>query len=162
MLESTAGFTAEEIILGQNNTIQQGLLIATRSVTISILNETQPETHNNIFDNSKRRDGLRRLLEHALGSYFGTNDFDHHLTTPRRRLAFYTDEIPVRIFNIFESMFCSGNEVGGACVSVSTEVCVVLTADDVAGVVRLALVQGFRSSIESGAFSDAIPPTSIP
>jgi len=192
-LETLAAISADDIVFEVNNTIKQGLLTATRNITISILNETTPLAEarsSNIFD-KKSLEGGRRSLKNAMMNHFenersvARNSSDQEIehwtrefhrtiapqtaartnslqTRRRRHLAFYSDDIPVRIWNVVDSMFCRGADSGGTCVSVLTEVCVVLVSGETASAVRLALIQGFRSSIESGAFRDAIPPSSIP
>jgi hypothetical protein len=169
-LENTAGFSAEAILFETNNMIKQGLLAATRNITISILNATTPGTpRTNIFGKSSMEGGMRsRTLTSDQDNQWWSREFHRSVESSRnqkashaRHLAFYTDEHPVRIWNVVDSLFCYDKN-DSICFAVFSEVCVVLDAGESSSTVRTQLIQGFRSSIESGAFNHAIPSAMIP
>ena len=177
-LGNTAGFSAEEILFETNNRIKQGLLVATRNITISVLNATMTGTPRmNIFGKNNMKGGMRSLMEAVSTRYSDKSDqvtqrwskefhpsvesSSRHQSSHTRHLAFYTDDHPARIGNVVDSLFCYDKN-DSICVSVFSEVCVVLAAGESASAVRTKLIQGFRSSIESGAFNHAIPSVVIP
>jgi hypothetical protein len=82
----------------------------------------------------------------------------------QRRLVFYTDDSPAQILRILDNPFCPRGEEDGVtlCSIVETQVCVKLEEEDDPAQVEAALISGFRESINSGKFFDAIPPEYIP
>ena len=177
-LQNTTGFTADEIFNEVDNTIKDRLLAATRTVAINILNITQPRIRNPNLNRNRmralegRNEALRQAIIIEFGSMQGSKVVDQteqlflRWRRPakdarpigrlrKRRLAFFSDEFPVEISSILDSMFCATPTE--PCVVVSTTVCVVLEAFDDPDVVRTNLIQGFRDSIDGGGFNDVIP-----
>jgi hypothetical protein len=181
-LENTTGFTSEDIFNEVNNTIKARLVAATENVTINILNSTLPRNNSPLLNRRLSVYESTRFGSHAFRNaaleHLGTwDEVQLRLTTlskstvkptwlhprhrrmeggvRRRRLAFYSDEHPVEITRILESMFCP--DPTQDCVVVSTTVCVVLEVGDDQEVVRTNLINGFRESIEGGGFNEVIP-----
>lgn len=179
-LQNTTGFSANDIFNEVDNTIKDRLLAATRTVAIGILNSTQPTIRNpslNRMLSLATSESQNKAFQLAIIDLFGSADDlpvaigpeKLHLnpreqvaryTWPlkrlrKRRLAFFSDDFPVEISSILDSMFCATPTQ--ACVVVSTTVCVVLEVVDNPDVVRMNLIQGFRDSIDGGGFNDIIP-----
>lgn len=79
-----------------------------------------------------------------------------------RRLVFYTDEYPSEVRNVVDFICPPESPSDVSCVIVEQKACVVLEEGDDPEVVNLALVNGLRAAISSGAFEAAIPPEHIP
>lgn len=114
-------------------------------------------------------DSFITSLYSPVGSYSGGgrrelwSDHVVYRSVDQRRLVYYTLENPAKVVNVIDDPFCpqtSGMSVN--CAIVVTEVCVTLEAGDNSTLVKNTLVTGIRSSIDSGAFFQAIPPQYIP
>jgi hypothetical protein len=179
-LENTTGYTAADIFNEVNNTIKERLIAATKTVTIDILNSTQPKLPNPSLNRhlmaADYRGFRNQAIQCALLEHFGPwQEVQHMLvSSPKhsdepvrrekgpgiielraRRLAIFSDESRVEITSVLDSMFCV-NPLQD-CVVVSSTVCVVLEASDDPELVRTNLVQGFRESIDGGGFNEVIP-----
>jgi hypothetical protein len=180
------GLTADEIFNEVDNSIKQGLLMATRSVTISILNETYPRTEEDgrelalqtgeelAFESAivyRFRDkGIGGLLTKSQLETLGLSPTsqsgrpyhfrllgDARKSRAVRNLVYYHDDYPVEITDMWDTRFCGGSEQIGECVVVDTTVCVVLEEGDDPAEVRQVLLRGFREAINNGDFGDAMP-----
>ena len=135
-------FTAENIMNEVDNTLKQGLIAATTSTTIRILNETYPRTEANA---GKRRRGLARLGAAAAPAPKSDE--------ARRNLVYYTPVYPVDIVNVIDMQ--PGN------VLIITAVPVVLEPGDDPEAVNAVLVKGLQDSMADGSFFNAIPPDTV-
>lgn len=80
-----------------------------------------------------------------------------------RRLAFYTDDIPVRINTVNDNPLCAGQPQNPniRCAIVASTVCIVLEEDDDPSDVRALMIAGLRQAVDSGDFLRRIPPDSL-
>mmetsp|Transcript_1124 Transcript_1124/g.2394 ORF Transcript_1124/g.2394 Transcript_1124/m.2394 type:complete len:399 (-) Transcript_1124:198-1394(-) len=174
-VENTDGFSSEDIENEVGNTYKSGLLTATRAVTINALNATATQLRKHA-KNPRRtlsakpvRSGLAVVdlgfIRDAPSDKPEQHKYEQrtrrtaHLAESsrerRRRLAFYTDDHPPIIRNIFDSAFCPTE--GVVCSVVDARVCVMLEKGDREKKVRESLVEGIEQSFRDGSFEDAIP-----
>lgn len=199
------------------NTLKSGLIEATRTTVISILNETYPRADGAAFENpnqvraEKAKSGVhvgpvmlstgqRRKLLHAV-EQADAFVLDMELTTYQmelrgqvekmlngtscsqsrrlqylreqqssflrhdssRRLVYYSDEFPVQITQVVDSVTCPGSMMNDAirCAVVSSTVCVVLEPGDDPVEIRQTIISGLQEAFQSGEFEDNIPPSSL-
>ena len=136
-------FTAGNIMNEVDNTLKQGLIGATASVTIRILNETFPRA-----DTDARRQ--RRGLAHIRAAGAPTSARDDG---GRRHLVYYTPDYPVDIVNVLD--------IDPGSVLIITTIPVVLEPGDDPAVVNEVVVRGLQESVEDGSFFGAIPPDTV-
>lgn len=140
--ENQLNLTAEDIMTSNGTDIKTGLLIATREITIKILNETFPQ-RNSISDDTESRRGrqldkVSRAVELAVIDIYsqqGMNAQTPVRVDPQtawsrsdrafmrlrllsseyrnRRLAFYSDRFPVTILSILDNPFCPQGTADG-------------------------------------------------
>ena len=81
----------------------------------------------------------------------------------QRRLAYYTDDIPVAINSVTDNPLCAGSAQNPRimCAIVSSTVCVVLEEGDDPTEVRALLIAGLRQAVDSGDFLRRIPPQDL-
>lgn len=179
-IENTDGFSSEELENEVGNTYKSGLITATRTVTILALNATLPRDRKK-RDPEKRTLGTAAEAPGRSGftltdlgrfreDWADSNDPDTQSTrrtaylpepqsereaNRRRKLAYYTDDYPPVIRNIFDSAYCPTE--GVVCSVVDASVCVILEEGDKEKQVRESLIFGIEQAFRAGRFEDAIP-----
>ena len=181
-LENQGSLSAADIMFEKNNQIKQGLLIATRTTTIQIMNETAVGTDARRASRSLL-EGTPRAFQLAILNEFGSEPAQamdasiYNTETARtheqrllslfwlgghqqRRLVYYSDEYPPEILQILDNPFCPQGDQDGItlCAIVETRVCLLLEEGDDVNQVRSLLLTGFRNAINGGAFWEAFPP----
>lgn len=219
-LNNLEGLTADDILVGRNNTLREGLELAGRNITIQLVNNTFPRTeaglvtspqgdpveeeeeeesttpfgtprlrkHKQRYSN-KNSPGTRKLADYqtalklGLSSSFGPGEAlvimessdgllssrlpaleetRRSLSSPSsRRLVFYTDEYPSRVFNVVENFICENTSDDLICVIIQQLACVIREEGDDVGVIRFTLRNGLRDAINSGEFLAAVPPENL-
>ena len=144
-LSNDCGLDAEAIMSGTDNTLMEGLIDATSTITIGILNETFPRDEEPTRNRNRR--GLV-LLE--------MDDEDQRQQQQlRRNLVYYTDKYPVVINRILDIE--TGCAPGSNCLLVISTITVLLEAGDDSTEVNDAIVSGMQDSFQDGTFFGAIP-----
>lgn len=184
MVRNQVGLDADDIFDEDDNSVLQGLRIATRNITIEILNGTYPGrrvlVHDLILIKSKRNSAiaeshhLRTFAHIRSGAWeldeMGENQGSSHVLGSRqdgggqgqgqrRQLAHYTDSIPVTINSVTDNPLCAGSAQNPRimCAIVSSTVCVVLEDGDDPNGVRALMIAGLRQAVDSGDFLRRIP-----
>lgn len=179
-LSNDCGLKAEAIMNEEGNTLKEGLVAATTTITVGILNTTFPRVDSN--NEPQRRNNVRaRQRRHLLQQRrLALLDLPSKLTTTtslsfaeeedgdassssssrhHRNLVYYTEEYPVSIENIFD--MDAGCAPGNSCLLVISTITVVLEAGDDPVEVDKAIVSGMQDSFSDGRFSDAIPADTV-
>lgn len=153
-------FTAENIMDEVGNTLKKGLVAATTTITIGILNGTYPRTES---EGRARRKAVRaRRLQRGLariGSPTAPSSPTDH-TSQRRNLVYYTNEKPVTITRILDIF--SGVPIGQKKILVISSIPVTLEQGDDPDVVKKVIASGFQKSVSAQptpglSFFGAIP-----
>jgi hypothetical protein len=128
--------------------------------TIEILNGTYPPPSTPRRLLNSRSLGPLRTTTSRTATITGTNMYQQPALHHHRRLAYFTDDIPVIINSVSDNPLCNGSEQNQEirCSIVSSTVCVVLEEDDDPNVVRTILITGLRTAVDSGEFLTRIPP----
>ena len=158
------GFSADDLFNEIGNTFKTGLLIATETVLVDVLNSTlarddesrllrgsaleQPKRHIQLVATDPSPQRRRTVYSDELSQL--SNSLGR-----RRRLVFYTKDFPVTIDAIIPNPFsCPENT---DCAVVSSTVCVLLEDGEDATDIREGVLGGMETAIESGAFEAAVP-----
>ena len=180
-IENNATLDAGDILNEVGNTLKTGLILATETVTIEILNETFPIGERLLRNRQVKEESsgeFGRTLEKKrfivpVGDDMPLSEISPMLDSRRlvhmpynnfvaqagRRLVVYIADLPPEINNVFDNPFCPTEfPETFRCAIVSSTTCVVLDEGDDPEVVRGALISGFQNAIQSGAFQEAIPP----
>lgn len=121
-----------------------------------------------IGENSNSRDKFHAIMQEL--TYEPTHSTGTRRLSPsqplpsfrgRRRLVYYTDDIPVEINWIVDNPVCPSNNPVMQCAIVSSTVCVILQDGDDPAMVRQVLIDGIREAIANGEFEAAIPNDSV-
>lgn len=178
--------TAFDILNGVDNNIREGLEAATEETVIEILNVTFPRLERRKTAQIELKDS-RQAIQAGFSEAFGprkanellsdsTNSFhpikaeqrlaltirEHR--SAQRRLVFYSETLPPKVVFVLDvdpavfpttSIDCTNEN--SKCFLVQTEVCVFLEEGDNFAVIQLALMDGLRIAIDSGAFESRIP-----
>ena len=157
-LSNDCGLTAEAIMNEEDNTLKEGLVAATTTITIGILNQTFPrvEDEEPTRRNVRARHGQRGLAHldttpTATAKYNNSNN--------DRNLVYYTDEYPVTINRILDVE--TGCATGQNCLLVISAITVVLEPGDDPAAVNAAIVKGMKASFIDGSFFGAIPADTV-
>lgn len=152
-LNNDCGLNGEAIMNGEGTNLKEGLIAATTTVSIDILNQTFPRVEDEPT-RDRRRDAMVRRRELAklvsLPSYGRISGGQQH-----RNLVYYTDEYPVIIERIVDVE--TDCPAGSNCLLVISTITVVLEPGDVQGDVSDAIVNGIQASFLDGSFFAAIP-----
>lgn len=180
VVRNQVGLDADAIFNEDDNSVLQGLRIATRNITIEILNGTYPGrrflVHDLIPIESQRAGESHhlRMLAHKgvdarkldeLGKDQGSTSVgssrygEGQGQGKRRQLAYYTDNIPVTINSVSDNPLCAGSAQNPRimCAIVSSTVCVVLEDSDDPNDARALMIAGLRQAVDSGDFLRRIP-----
>lgn len=136
------------------NTLKAGLIAATTTTTIDILNTTYPRTE----ERQLRRNSLRHAGDRNLVKLNALHEFSlQH--SKQRHLVFYTDEFPVTMDNVIDvTEDCpSGNN----CLLIVSTITTVLEEGDDPDEVKKALEDGIKASFTDGSFYANIPPDTV-
>lgn len=140
-----------------NNTLKIGLITATTTVTIGILNETYVRPESN--ESAGRKAAMVRRQQRGLAHI--RSPAETHITAgpQHRNLAYYTTEYPVNINRVLD--IYSGCPIGQKCVLVISSIPVVLESGDDPDEVKGVIAGGMQSSVNDGSFFAAIPPGTV-
>jgi len=165
-LSNDCGLTADAIMNEEDNTLKEGLVAATTTNTIVILNQTFPRVENEepTRRNVRARHGQRGLAHidttpTATSSVSSNNNNSNSSHVQHRNLVYYTDEYPVTINRILDVE--TGCAVGENCLLVISAITVVLEPGDDPAAVNAAIVSGMQDSFNDGSFFGAIPADTV-
>jgi len=148
------GFSANNIMNEMNNTLKEGLVVATSTITIGILNETYPRTEDNAGRRrTERVHTQQRGLAHIRSPTASASPAGN--VSQQRNLAYYTPENPVTITRVLD--IYSGCPVGQKCVLIISSIPVVLEPGDDPDEVKGVIAGGMQRSVNDGSFFAAIP-----
>lgn len=150
-IANDCGLDSQAIMNEVNNTLKLGLIAATTTTTISILNETYPRA-----DDDSRRQlqyNTQYLRYGDARTLIRLNSLDRlSQLTNHRNLVYYTDELPVTIDNVID--VTDGCAAGNNCLLVQSSITTVLEDGDDSDEIKSALEDGIRDSFTSGKKSD--------
>ena len=152
-IANDCGLDSQAIMNEVNNTLKLGLIAATTTTTISILNETYPRAD----DDSRRQlqyntQYLRYGDARTLIRLNSLDRLSQLQLTNHRNLVYYTDELPVRIDNVIDvTDYCPA---GNNCLVINSSITTVLEDGDDSNGIKSALEDGIRESFSSGKKSD--------
>ena len=146
-IANDCGLDSQAIMNEVNNTLKSGLIAATTTATISILNETYPRVDDDLrrqlqYNTQYLRHGGARTLV-RLNSLDRLSQLTNH-----RHLVYYTDELPVTIDNVID--VTDGCPVGNNCLLIQSSITTVLEDGDAADEVKSTLEDGIRESFSTG------------
>ena len=155
-LSNDCGLDAEAIMSGTDNTLVEGLIEATTTITVDVLNTTFPRVAavEDGGDEPIRERKVKRKLVH-LENRSATSGEQHH----GRNLVYYTDQYPVTIDRILDIE--TGCAPGANCLLVISSITVILEDGDDPDAVNGAIVSGLQDSFEDGTFFAAIPEDTV-
>ena len=136
------------------NTLKDGLIAATTTVTIDILNSTFPRV--------ERRNEMvrgRRQLAYLDSSKRTQSLSSQKLQMQHRTLVYYTDEVPVTIDRIIDIE--NPCDPGQNCLLVVSTITVMLEEGDDPAEVYDAINDGMKSSFGDSSFFAAIPEDTV-
>ncbi|KAL9184563.1 hypothetical protein ACHAXT_012533 [Thalassiosira profunda] len=147
-ISNNCGWDAEAVMNPvDGNTLKEGLIEATRTVTIGILNETYPRADDEfVRRRNVRTRKLAYLADRAQRSGGAENE---------RSLAYYTDQYPVTIDRVLDIV--TGCDPDKNCLLVVSTITVVTEEGDDPAEVYDAISAGFKESFVDGSFFAAVP-----
>ena len=154
------GFSAEDLFNENGNTFKTGLLVATETVLINVLNATSTGSRQlrgveEDHPSGHIRPVMQEMSQRRAASMDRISSYSNSMGR-RRKLVFYSDEWPVTIDAIIPNPFsCPTNS---DCAVVSSTVCVLLEEGENEVSIREFVLDGIETAIESGAFEAAVPP----
>lgn len=150
-IANDCGLDSQAIINEEENTLKLGLIAATTTSTIDVLNQTFPRTDD--------KDRTMRYLRHS-------NDRNlvqlspHRWSMQRQRsLVHYADEFPVTIDNVID--VTENCPTGNNCLLIVSTITAILEAGDDPVEVKKAIEDGIRESFTSGTFFGNIPEDTV-
>ena len=160
-IANDCGLDAQAIMNEVDNTLKSGLIAATTTTTIDILNQTYPRTENSAstkrrhllhgnFDSQQQSDRTLARLKPLPGLYNRTN---------RRYLVYYTNDFPVTMDNVID--VTEDCPVGNNCLLIVSTITTVLEDGDDPVEVKNSIEAGIRESFTSGSFYQNIPPDTV-
>eukprot|EP00956_Cyclotella_meneghiniana_P042154 scaffold248382_cov77-Cyclotella_meneghiniana.AAC.1 len=145
-IANDCGLDSQAIMNEVNNTLKSGLIAATTTATISILNETYPR----VDDDSRRQlqYNTQYLRHGGARTLVRLNSLDRlSQLTNHRHLVYYTDELPVTIDNVID--VTDGCPVGNNCLLIQSSITTVLEDGDAPDEVKSTLEDGIRESFST-------------
>lgn len=157
-IANDCGLDSQAIMNEVDNTLKAGLLAATTTTTIDILNQTFPRTEDGT--------STRRQLHNSLNLRHAGNRNLAMLNSPHppsggnhRHLVYYTDQFPVTMDNVIDvTEDCPD---GNNCLLIVSTITTVLESGDDPDVVKKTLEDGIRESFTTGSFYEKIPADTV-
>lgn len=147
-------FNANNIMNEVNNTLKEGLVVATTTITIGILNETYPRTEENgVRRKTKEVPIQQRGLAHIRSPTVSGSTSGN--VSQQRNLAYYSSGYPVTITRVLD--IYSGCPIGQKCVLIISSIPIVLEPGDDPDEVKGVIAGGMQRSVGDGSFFAAIP-----
>ena len=158
-IANDCGVDSQAVMNEVDNTLKTGLIAATTTTTIDILNTTYPragddnrrQLQRNSFN--LRHSGDRKLVQ-LNGALDHTLSPDH-----RRHLVYYTGELPVTMDNVID--VTEDCPIGNNCLLIVSTITTVLEEGDNPDEVKKALEDGIRESFTDGSFYANIPADTV-
>merc|ERR1719253_1443437 len=136
-----------------NNIMKEGLVVATTTTTIGILNETYPRTEENGVRRKTKEQTQHRGLAHIRSPTASASTAGN--ISQQRNLAYYSSGYPVTITRVLD--IYSGCPIGQKCVLIISSIPVVLEPGDDPDEVKGVIKGGMQRSVTDGSFFAAIP-----
>lgn len=156
-IANDCGLDAQAIMNEVDNTLKSGLIAATTTTTIDILNQTYPriedDTKRSLVHRTSDSQQSNRYLA-MLKSFPGL-----HNRTNRRYLVYYTDNFPVTMDNVID--VTEDCPVGNNCLLIVSTITTVLEDGDDPAEVKNSIEAGIRESFSSGSFYQNIPSDTV-
>jgi hypothetical protein len=153
-IANDCGVDSQAVINEIDNTLKAGLIAATTTTTIDILNTTYPRTEKRRL----RHNSLSHAGDRNLAQLNNLHRYSHQHTN-RRHLVFYTDEFPVTMDNVID--VTEDCPVGSNCLLIVSTITTVLEDGDDPDEVKKTLEDGIKESFTDGSFYANIPSDTV-